>query len=98
MIKLGKYLYLDKSIYTDNVVEVIYRTYVTPITSETSDDTILDIPYEVATILPTYMASELYKDDDLALSTVYRNQFEVELDALRNPDDDTSITDVCGWL
>lgn len=98
MIKLNKYLYLDKSIYTDNVVEVIYRTYVTPITSETPDDTILDIPYEVATILPTYMASELYKDDDLALSTVYRNQFEVELDALRNPDDDTSITDVCGWL
>jgi hypothetical protein len=37
---------------------------------------------EVAAILPLYMASQLYKDDDNAIATVYRNEFEVAREAL----------------
>ena len=37
---------------------------------------------EVAAILPLYMASQLYKDDDNAIATVYRNEFEVARESL----------------
>ena len=33
---------------------------------------------------PLYLASELYKDDDVSLATAYRNQFETELDYISN--------------
>ena len=34
---------------------------------------------EACIILPLYMASQLYKDDDITLATTYRNEFETEL-------------------
>ena len=37
---------------------------------------------EVAAIIPLYMASQLYKDDDLSTSTVYRNEWEVAFEKL----------------
>ena len=37
---------------------------------------------EVEALIPLYMASQLYKDDDNAIATVYRNEFEVGRDAL----------------
>jgi len=30
-----------------------------------------------AELLPFYMASQLYKDEDVGLATIYRNEFEV---------------------
>lgn len=38
---------------------------------------------EVVALLPLYMASQLYKDDDLSIATQYRNEFEVGREALR---------------
>lgn len=32
---------------------------------------------DVAVLLPLYMASQLYKDDDNSIATIYRNEFEV---------------------
>lgn len=45
-----------------------------------------ELPFmpEVITLLPLYMASQLYKDDDLAIATQYRNEFEVGREALQN--------------
>lgn len=63
---------------------IYYNTYPGPITSDTPDTDVLDVDPEVAVLLPLYMASELYKDDDLALSTTLRNEFEVGLEALVN--------------
>ena len=62
--------------------KIHYRAYPQQITLSTPDDTELALDPEVAALVPIYMASVLYKDDDLSVSTVYRNEFEVGRDAL----------------
>ena len=59
-----------------------YRAYPQQITLETPDDEELALDPEVAALIPLYMASQLYKDDDNAIASVYRNEFEVGRDAL----------------
>ena len=59
-----------------------YRAYPQQITLDTPDDYEMAIDPEVAALIPLYMASQLYKDDDNAIATVYRNEFEVGRDAL----------------
>lgn len=59
-----------------------YRAYPQQITLDTLDDTELSLDPEVATLIPLYMASQLYKDDDNAIATVYRNEFQVAFEAL----------------
>jgi hypothetical protein len=59
-----------------------YRAYPQRITLDTEDDYELSVDPEVADLLPLYMASQIFKDDDLGLATQYRNEFEVGRDAL----------------
>ena len=59
-----------------------YRAYPQQIALDTPDDTELTLDPEVAALIPLYMASQLYKDDDNAIATVYRNEFEVGREAL----------------
>ena len=49
---------------------------------EVPDDYELPLDREVAVLLPLYMASQLYKDDDNGLATSYRNEFEIGLESL----------------
>lgn len=75
-----KVLVLDRNIpgnYT-----VYYKAYPAEITLNTLDTYELPLDPEVAVILPLYMASQLYKDDDNAIATGYRNEFEVAFDRL----------------
>lgn len=62
--------------------KVYYKAYPQPITLDTTDDTELVLDPEVAALLPLYMASQLYKDDDISIATVYRNEFEVAFERL----------------
>ena len=64
------------------IFRIHYRAYPQQITLDTADDTELALDPEVAALVPIYMASELYKDDDNAIATVYRNEFEVGREAL----------------
>lgn len=70
----------------------------TKITEATLDSAVVVVPEDTGHLLPLYLASELYKDDDISMSTLYRNQFEVELQSLRNEDDELELTSVSGWL
>lgn len=60
-----------------------YLAYPEQVTRETPDEQVLDIHEECASLLPVYMAAELYKDDDLALATVLRNEYEDGLSKVR---------------
>lgn len=60
-----------------------YQALPTKITNDTTDDTKLGIPEELAQIIPLYMAGELYKDDDLSMAVQYRNEFEDALTKLQ---------------
>ena len=61
---------------------VYYHAYPLKVTIQTEGKTDLQIDPDVASIIPLYMASQLYKDDDNAIATVYRNEFEVARDLL----------------
>lgn len=63
---------------------IYYHAYPVQINEETEEDYVLPIDPDVAVLLPLYMASQLYMDDDLAIATTLRNQFEVGLDSLVN--------------
>lgn len=61
-----------------------YKAYPVEITADTADNYELPIDKEVAVLLPLYMASQLYKDDDIDVSTAYRNEFDIAFNSLRN--------------
>lgn len=61
---------------------VYYKKYPETITIDTPDSYEMVLDPEVSALLPLYMASQLYKDDDNSISTVYRNEFEVAFERL----------------
>ena len=47
---------------------------ITPITPDYYE---LELDDKGAELLPLYMASQLYKDEDVGLAAIYRNEFEI---------------------
>lgn len=80
---------------------VYYKAYPPPITVETEDEYEMPLAPEVLAILPLYMASQLYKDDDNGIATSYRNEFEVAFERLKNNANRSTIkefTSISGWI
>lgn len=65
------------------VYTLLYKAYPAQVSLETLDDEVLDVNEECAALVPIYMAAELYKDDDLSLATVLRNEYEDGLQKVR---------------
>ena len=61
---------------------VYYNAYPEKITANTLDGEELPLDPELAVLLPLYIVSQLYKDDDISIATVYRNEFEKGLEAV----------------
>lgn len=80
----GKYIVFPDD--ADGLFEILYDAKPTAITKDTADDTKINLPDDAVVLLPLYMASQIYKDDDLAVSTYYRNEFETAFERLKNPD------------
>lgn len=57
--------------------EVFYNAWPPALGEKTLDTYELPLAPDVAVLLPLYMASQLYKDDDNSIATIYRNEFEV---------------------
>ena len=95
-------LYGDSELHVDSRFKgnliIKYEAYPDKIDEDTSDDYIFTIADEMAVLLPLYMASELYKDDDLSLAVQYRNQFEVGLQKLSIFDEPKEFISKSGWL
>ncbi len=62
---------------------IYYDAYPDEITQDTDDDYELPLYPEVSVLLPWFIASQLYKDDDASLSTVYWNEFVAMLEDAR---------------
>ena len=79
---------------------VLYKAYPQPITDSTLDTYVLPLQQEVVVLIPLYMASQLYKDDDNAIATTYRNEFEVGFERLNKLIDVTTkeFTSESGWI
>lgn len=80
----GRALFLDRNKPGSYVI--FYQQYPETITAATDDDYVLPLDPEVVVLLPLYMASQLYKDDDNGIATAYRNEFEVALEGLQQAD------------
>ncbi len=52
------------------------------ITEATKESEKIKLPEEACDLIPLYIASQLYKDDDIAQATQYRNEFETGLQEL----------------
>lgn len=59
--------------------EIYYKAIWYFFTSQTKDDAILDIPYDVINCIPSYIVSQLFKADDEVKAQIYRNEFEMLL-------------------
>lgn len=78
---------------------IYYYAYPATITSDTAADTPLNIPREAEVLVPLYIASQLYKDDDNSIATIYRNEFEIGLERLNNMPSSGAerFSSVTGW-
>lgn len=79
---------------------IYYKAYPPLITTATDDEYELPVDDEVAVLLPLYMASQLYKDDEIDVATSYRNEFDIAFSQLRNKQSTPSaeeFTSESGW-
>lgn len=79
---------------------IYYYAYPLKVTKETSGNEDLQIDDDVASLIPLYIASQLYKDDDISIATTYRNEFEVGRELLvkeRNGSVSASFASASGW-
>ena len=84
----------------EGVYTIFYRAYPPSINAATEDDYAFDgISPDVLAILPLYMASQLYKEDDNGIATSLRNEFEVAYERLSqdNPSYILECEDEGGW-
>lgn len=58
------------------------KTVVEHVDSDTTIDYEIGLPESACVLIPLYIASQLYKDDDISQATAYRNEFEVGLQDL----------------
>ena len=92
----GHTLVIDDKLIGNFILK--YQSYPAKIDDDTDDDDEIDLPDEVVCLLPLYIASQLYKDDDIALATAYRNEFEVAIDNIYPRKDDTKFVSKTGWI
>lgn len=71
------------------------KTEVDKIDNDTDNDTVINYPEDACVLIPSYIASQLYKDDDISQATAYRNEFETGLqDLICNIENQESIKEV----
>lgn len=64
---------------TEGTWTIWYNAYPPELTMDTEDDYELPLYPELAVLLPLYIASQIYKDDDIGVAVQYRNEFEIGL-------------------
>ena len=92
----------DKTLVIDTDIQgnfiITYKAYPDKITLDTDDNYKFKMPAEMIALLPLYIASELYKDDDISVATIYRNQFELSISNLKPIAEPIDFADTNGWL
>ena len=95
-------LYGDSELHVDSTFKgnliLKYEAYPDKIDDITPDTYTFTMADEMVVLLPLYIASELYKDDDAALAVQYRNQFEVDLEKLNIFNEPEEFISHSNWL
>lgn len=69
-------LVIDNWKNIDENFTIYYESFHDLIKTDTNANTAIDLDRELVTLLPLYIAGELYKDDDIQQSTIWINEFE----------------------
>ncbi len=89
--KDGKYsLYKDYSMLDENNILlpcgaeylINCKVYPLPITSDTLDSFVIELHPDEAAVIPLYVASQLYKDDDIGQAVQMLNEYQTRLGEL----------------
>lgn len=86
------------------VFRVFYKAYPAEVTESTPDDQTFELAPEALDLVPIYMASRLYKDDDIAIATDYLNEYQARREELMQTMDDAvdgaygDFVSVTGWV
>lgn len=75
-------LYIEN--WNDEEISILYETKPDPIKSTTTSTKTINLPFKYTNLIPLYIAGELYKDDDLTLSTMYMNEFMTLVNSYSN--------------
>ncbi len=87
--------YIQNTYEYNNETKKYDKTSIDRIDNKTSNDYEFKLPEDACVLIPLYIASQLYKDDDISQATAYRNEFEVGLqDLLVNIENQESIEEV----
>ena len=87
--------YIQNTYEYNNETKKYNKTLIDIIDNKTSNDYEFKLPEDACVLIPLYIASQLYKDDDISQATAYRNEFEVGLqDLLVNIENQESIEEV----
>ena len=87
--------YVQNTYEYDETNKKYQKTQVDRIDNDIDDDFVINYPEDACVLIPLYIASQLYKDDDIAQATAYRNEFEVGLqDLYYNVENQESIKEV----
>lgn len=95
-VRAGKYVSFD----APGVYQVYYNAWPKMFAYNTDDDYTVPLEDDVVVLLPLYIASQLYKDDDISTATVYRNEFEAARADLKNRTNGTQrgfFVSTTGW-
>lgn len=77
---------------------ITYKSYPVKITENTQDGFRFNLKPEMISLLPLYIASQLYKDDDISMATIWRNEFEVSLSNLKRIEEPMEFANNSNWL
>lgn len=87
--------YIQNTYEYNNETKKYDKTSIDRIDNKTSNDYEFKLAEDACVLIPLYIASQLYKDDDISQATAYRNEFEVGLqDLLVNIENQESIEEV----
>ena len=78
----------------DGEITIYYESYHDLITSITPASSSIDLDNQLVTLLPLYIAGELYKDDDVQLSTMYMNEFITNVSNITGKDFNPNPTEI----
>lgn len=75
-------------------ITIYYEKYLDLITSSTRASTKIDLDNQLVSLIPLYIAGELYKEDDIQLSTIYMNEFITNVSNITGKDFNPNPTEV----
>ena len=78
--------YLSVKNWNTGDLIVYYESYIDKITNITLPTYDIPLDIDLVSLIPLYIAGELYKDDDIAMSTQYLNEFMSQVNLIGEKD------------